>query len=316
VSGRQYENQSMSNNAGKDRQPLPEVPEEPGDANLIERLVGTILLAIIAVPFASEGAKRVVDHEYFNAGFCFFIAVPLATAAIIWLYGGKTAHLRFRRMATDPRWWISILLVILLYFGASHIQFGKEGAQGEQGSQGPIGPPGTQGRQGPPGLPGPQGAPGTPADPTAVNAIKALAQLEWLTTKDQKIKQADDDTRASCDYLHDYYIDHKPVIRMGDQVLPEFRLKGTVSGLKNLSSEIGIPLSADPSNNPRANDNPYTPAPDDKNLNEYEKWEYRKSYQQCQYLMGIMRGLSSKFEGEKNSLKQIIIEYGKKSRDH
>jgi hypothetical protein len=131
----------MSNNAGKDRQPLPEVPEEPGDANLIERTGGTIFLAILAIPFASEGAKRVIDHEYFNAGFCFFIAVPLAVAAIVWLYGGKTTHIRFRRMATDPRWWISILLVILLYFGASHIQFGKEGTRGEQG---PLGSPGTE----------------------------------------------------------------------------------------------------------------------------------------------------------------------------
>ncbi len=54
-------------------------------------------------------------------------------------------------MVLDPRCWAAILSVILVYFGASHLQTGKEGKVGPAGQRGEQGPPGPQGEPGPQG---------------------------------------------------------------------------------------------------------------------------------------------------------------------
>jgi hypothetical protein len=81
-------------------------PELPEDRNLSNRIASTLFLALLAIPFANEGAKRVLDGEYLYGGIAFIIAfVSAAVVFLLWL--GKDQILqkfRLLRVTTDARW--------------------------------------------------------------------------------------------------------------------------------------------------------------------------------------------------------------------
>ena len=163
----------------------------PEQSSLAARIGGTILLAIIGVPFGHEAAHRLLDGDYLSGLLALFIAVSLTVAAIIWVSNASIRR-RFGNIAIDPRWWIATLLVLLVYFGASHIQFGKEGQQGLRGEKG------EKGDVGPRGLPG--------ATPPQIDQVAiALAQSRWLTDKVATLRQLSkeycDDTTHYLNYL-------------------------------------------------------------------------------------------------------------------
>lgn len=131
------------------------------------RIGGTILLLIFAVPFGHEGAKRLLDGERLTGAFAFFIAVVLGVTAIVWVTSA-TVRARFAKMVVDPRYWFAVLSAVILYFGASHINFGREGPQGATGPKG---------EQGPAGLQGPSGTTQT-TDPRVTELLGKVTTLE------------------------------------------------------------------------------------------------------------------------------------------
>jgi hypothetical protein len=150
------------------------------EQTLPARIIGTVLLLVFAVPFGHEGAKRFLDGEYITSAIAFIVAVILAMAAITWV-SSSSIRARFLRIAVDPRWWIVILSVILLYFGASHVQTGKEGK---------VGPAGPQGIQGPPGPPG-QAIPDHRLE-MLQQQVKVLARLAFLEGCQQRLAAVED----------------------------------------------------------------------------------------------------------------------------
>src|SRR6266404_9112310 len=56
-------------------------PELPEDRNLSNRIASTVFLALLAIPFANEGAKRVLNGEYLYSGIAFIIAFVSAAVA-------------------------------------------------------------------------------------------------------------------------------------------------------------------------------------------------------------------------------------------
>jgi hypothetical protein len=103
--------------------------------------------------------------------------------AIIWATKER-ARQTLAMAATDARWWIATLLVLLLYFGISHIQLG------EKGNPGPPGPAGSQ------GIPGPQGPPG-PADSdprveVLQQRLNILVRLAFLEGCQQRLVAVED----------------------------------------------------------------------------------------------------------------------------
>ena len=110
-------------------------PELPEDRNLSNRIASTVFLALLAIPFANEGAKRVLDGEYLYGGIAFIIAfVSAAVVFLLWL-GRDQILQKFRllRVTTDARWWVFMSLVLLIYFGWSNMQNGHE-ARTKQGA--------------------------------------------------------------------------------------------------------------------------------------------------------------------------------------
>jgi hypothetical protein len=120
--------------------------EPPSEAtkSLAGRIGGTILLAIFAVPFAHEGARRAFDGEYLKAGVAFSVAISLAVIAWVWATSSRM-RAQFGRFAVNPWSWFAVLSTVLLYFAVSYMQFGKEGPQGPRGERGEQGPPGPAG---------------------------------------------------------------------------------------------------------------------------------------------------------------------------
>jgi len=85
-----------------------------------QRLATTILLLIFAVPFAEEGAKRIMDGDYYTGGIAFAIAVPLAVSSIVAAAINSNSRLVQSAIgiALDFRWWIPILMFVFIALAA------------------------------------------------------------------------------------------------------------------------------------------------------------------------------------------------------
>ena len=110
-------------------------PKLPENHIIVNRIASTVFLSLIAIPFANEGAKRILDRDYLYGGIAFIIAF-VSAAVVIMLWLGKDQilqKLQLLRVTTDARWWAFMSLVLLIYFGWSNMQNGHE-ARTKQGA--------------------------------------------------------------------------------------------------------------------------------------------------------------------------------------
>jgi hypothetical protein len=231
---------------------------------LAARIGGTILLAVIAVPFGHEAARRLLDGDYASGVLALVIAVVLAVAAIFWATNTSVRQ-RFGSIATDPKWWIATLLVLLLYFGISHIQLnhgeGKPGPAGPKGDQGAQGPQGASGPQGPQGVPGAQ----APADPHITAAYWYRVQLDKLK---ELSSQYNGFTEAELNNL----ASNRGPITYRMQISPA----GIEKEIKDVvKSDFGSDL--DFNRHPQFDNNRFYPLPQADNITkDFDREEYRR----------------------------------------
>ena len=103
-------------------------PEFPEDRNMLYRIVSIVFLSSIAIPFANEGAKRILDRNYLYGGIAFIITFVSAGPVLLLLSGKDRILQKFQllRVTADARWWVFMSLVLLIYFGWSNMQNGRE----------------------------------------------------------------------------------------------------------------------------------------------------------------------------------------------
>lgn len=122
-------------------------PEFPGERNLATKIASTVFLALLAIPFAHEGAKRILDGDYLYGGIAFIVAfVSAAVVFLLWI--GKDRLLekfQLLRVTADARWWVAMSFVLLLYFGWSH-QIGHEAKTKPEANYLVLGPDPFEGR--------------------------------------------------------------------------------------------------------------------------------------------------------------------------
>jgi hypothetical protein len=103
-------------------------PELPTDRNLVNRIVSTVFLLLIAIPFATEGARRILDGDHLYSGIAFAVAFISVTPVFLLWIGKDQILQKFQllRVTADARWWVSLAFVLLIYFGWSNMQTGHE----------------------------------------------------------------------------------------------------------------------------------------------------------------------------------------------
>lgn len=266
------------------------------EQTLAARIIGTVLLLVFAVPFGNEGARRFLDGEYVTSGFAFFFAVILAVSSVTWATS-RSVRAKFSQMAVDPRWWIAILAVILLYFGASHIQTGKEGK---------VGPPGPVGAQGAPGPPGPA----APFNQTALTTLRALVDLYNLEPDMKKLE----DLRAQYKEAYNNHLEaiktfrqDQTVQKYGDGISSAFGDVGRIQQqIKDIiKRDLHMEITFD--KHPKFDRNPfYQNAEADKASTQFNQEEYRRfsgEYQTSeQALDDVVGKLKQRIDGDRYNL--------------